>query len=305
MTINMKTFRQISRPQQAGFTLIELMIVCAVLAIVLGAVFQGINTVIQRSQSEQVKVDLTQSGREFVDEFERDLHQAGYPNCRLVTTITATGGLNCPADTTQAAVIQNSAVAVGLVYVSSTKIIFEGDVDGNGTVDSVEYVLVDANLNNPPASCPCTLQRNQITKIAGIPPWQQGPRQFYQELQNVVNSGQPAGTATSGGGAPISGNTAWGESNTAYYAALSTFKDYPVFQAYDQFGNVVPLPVDMNTSPNPPTQILTCAVSSISCIKSIRLTINLLANATTGVDLSNKTRPVTTLVGSARLVDNF
>lgn len=301
--MNMKTSRESLSSLQAGFTLIELMIVCAVLAIVLGAVFQGINTVIQRSQAEQVKVDLTQSGREFVDEFERDLHQAGYPNCRMVTT----GGFNCPADNTSAntvAVASNPALAVGLVHVDNTKIIFEGDMEGDGIVDSVEYILVDANGTNPPVSCPCTLQRNQIAKIAATP-WGagQGPRIFYQELQNVVNSGQPGGTATSGGGAPIAGNTAWGASNTNYYAAVSTFKDYPVFQAYDQFGSIVPLPVDLATG-SAATQTLTCTISSISCIKSIRLTVNLLANATTGVDLQTKTRPVTTLVGSARLVNN-
>ena len=275
--------------------------VCAVLAIVLGAVFQGINTISQRSQSEQVKVDLTQSGREFVDEFERDLHEAGYPNCRLV----ATAGVNCPADSTQPAVASNPAVAVGLVYVDNTKIIFEGDIQGNGTVKSVEYKLVDANGANPPASCPCTLQRSEIPKATAPPvlPWAQGPRPFYQELQNVVNSGIPGGTNAYGGGAPITGNTAWGTSNTAYYAAISTFKDYPVFQAYDQFGNIVPLPVDLSVLGS--TQKLTCSVDSISCIKSIRLTINLLANATTGVDLQNKVRPVSTLVGSARLVNNF
>src|SRR5579864_9358851 len=153
--MNNKTSRQKSTGWQGGFTLLELMIVCAVLAIVLGAVFEGINTIIQRSQSEQVKVDLTQAAREFVDEFERDLHQAGYPNCRLV----ATAGVNCPADTTQLAVAQNSPVAVGLVFVDNTKIIFEGDIQGHGTVESLEYKLVDANGANPPASCPCTLQR--------------------------------------------------------------------------------------------------------------------------------------------------
>ena len=297
--MNTKTSRQNSAGRQGGFTLIELMIVCAVLAIVLGAVFQGINTIIQRSQSEQVKVDLTQSGREFVDEFERDLHQAGYPNCRLV----ATAGVNCPADTTQPAVAQNSAVAVGLVYVDNTKIIFEGDIQGNGTVESLEYKLVDVNGANPPASCPCTLQRSEIPKVNGVNPWAQGPRTFYQELQNVVNSGIPGGTNAYGGGAPIAGNTAWGTSNTAYYAAITTFKDYPVFQAYDQFGNIVQLPVDLSVPGS--TQKLTCSVDSISCIKSIRLTINLLADATTGADLQNKVRPVSTLVGSARLVNNF
>ena len=297
--MNIKTSRQKSALLQDGFTLLELMLVCAVLAIVLGSVFQGISTVIQRSQSEQNKVDLTQSAREFVDEFERDLHQAGYPNCRLVST----AGVNCPADTTQPAVASNSAVAVGLVYVDNTKIIFEGDMEGDGIVDSVEYKLVDVNGANPPLSCPCTLQRSEIPKINGTSPWLQGPRTFYQELQNVVNSGIPGGTNAWGGGAPITGNTAWGATNTAYYAAITTFKDYPVFQAYDQFGNIVPMPVDLSVPGS--TQLMTCSVDSISCIKSIRLTINLLANATTGVDLQTRTRPVTTLVGSARLVNNF
>ena len=299
--MNTKTSRQRSARWQVGFTLIELMIVCAVLAVVLGAVFQGVNTIIQRSQAEQVKVDLTQSGREFVDEFERDLHEAGYPNCRLV----ATAGVNCPADNSSpsaAAVASNPAVAVGLVYVDNTKIIFEGDIQGNGTVESIQYKLVDANGANPPASCPCTLQRSEANKIAALP-WGQPPPLFYQELQNVVNSGIPVGTNAYGGGAPITGNTAWGTSNTAYYAAISTFKDYPVFQAYDQFGNIVQLPVDLSVAGS--TQKLTCSVDSISCIKSIRLTINLLANATTGTDLQNKVRPVSTLVGSARLVNNF
>lgn len=288
---------------QGGFTLLELMVVCAILAIVLGAVFEGINTITQRSQAEQVKVDMTQAGREFVDEFERDLHQVGYPNCRMVATAGAAS--NCPADITQTTVAANQALAVGLVHVDNTKIVFEGDMDGDGTVENVEYELVDANGTNPPASCPCTLRRSQISKPTSPLPWGTITRTFYQELQNVVNSGQPTYPAFYGGGAPISGNTSWGASNTSYYAALSTFKDYPVFQAYDQYGGLVQLPRDLGTAGGGDTQILTCAISTINCIKSIRLTINLLANATTGVDLQTKVRPVTTLVGSARLVNNF
>jgi len=82
----MKKQRQTSIPLQVGFSLLELMLVCAILSVVLAAVFSGISTTIQRSQAEQTKVDLTQEGREFVDEFERDLHQAGYPNCRMPGT---------------------------------------------------------------------------------------------------------------------------------------------------------------------------------------------------------------------------
>jgi prepilin-type N-terminal cleavage/methylation domain-containing protein len=303
----MKIPGQTSLLSQKGFSLVELVMVCALLSIVLGAVFNGIDLATQRGQAEMIKVDLTQEGREFVDEFERDLHQAGYPNCRMVSTAGVAN--NCPADYTNAstaAVASNSAVAVGLVSVSNTQIIFEGDVDGDGVVDVVVYRLLDGAGNYPPTTnCPCTVQRSQMPKVAGIMPVAQGQPpyvSFSQELQNVVNSGVPGGTFEYGGGLLIAGNTAWGATNSAYYAAISTFKDYPVFQAYDQNGGIVQLPQDITTATG--TQALTCSVSSISCVKSIRLTINLLANATTGVDLKTKTRPVTTLVGNARLVNN-
>jgi prepilin-type N-terminal cleavage/methylation domain-containing protein len=300
----MKIPGQTSLPSQKGFSLIELVIVCGILTILLWAVFDGVNVATQRSYAEMTKVDLTQEGREFIDEFERDLHQAGYPNCRIVSTAGVAN--NCPADYASTAnsplVAANSAVAVGLVSVSNTQIIFEGDVDGDGLVDTVRYQLVDSAGNYPPTgTCPCTIQRSQRLKVNGLMPLAQ-PSTFSQELQNVVNSGVPGGTAQYGGGLLIAGNTAWGATNTAYYAAISTFKDYPVFQAYDQNGGIVQLPQDVTTANG--TQILTCSVSSVNCVKSIRITINLLANATTGVDLKTNTRPVTTLVGDARLVNN-
>src|SRR5258706_13562152 len=132
--MNMKTLRQESFLRQAGFSLLELMLVCAILAIVVSSIMTGIQTTVQRSQAEQTKVDLTQEGREFVDEFERDLHQAGYPNCRMVA---APGAItNCPADISNPTVWTSSTVAAVLAYLSNTQIIFEVDVDGNGTVDS-------------------------------------------------------------------------------------------------------------------------------------------------------------------------
>src|SRR5579859_5772910 len=94
--MSMKIHRPKSFSAQAGFSLLELVIAVAMMTIVLTAIFNGVNIVVQRSQAEQTKIDLVQEGRDFVDEFERDLHQAGYPNCRMV----ATAGLaaNCPAD---------------------------------------------------------------------------------------------------------------------------------------------------------------------------------------------------------------
>src|SRR6266849_5713 len=295
--MNMKIPGRTFRPSQAGFSLLELVIVVAILTIVMAAVFNGVNLVTQRSQAEQVKVDLVQEGREFVDEFERDLHQAGYPNCRMVATAGAT---NCDYFT-NTNVAYNSKVAAGLVYVSSTKIILDGD----GGVDSVQYRLVDSAGNYPPSgTCPCTIQRSQVTKDVtnSTAPLSQTPS-FSQELQNVVNSGQPTGTAQYGGGLTIAGNTRLsGITNDAYYAAISSFKDYPVFQAYDQNGLIIPLPLSIANAADWPT--LTCASTSTSCVKSIRLTINLLANGVTGLDLKTNVRPVVTLVGDARLVNN-
>jgi hypothetical protein len=269
----------------------------------MASIMRGVNITVQRSQAEQTKVDLTQEGREFVDEFERDVHQIGYPNCRMVATPGV--ATNCPTDYSVnpgLTVAQYAPLAVGLVYVSNTKIKFEGDVNGDGIVETVEYRLVDSAGVWPPAgTCPCTVQRSERTKVGGTSPWAQ-PTTYSQELQNVVNSGVPVGTAASGNGLAIAGNTAWGVTDNAFYAAVSSFKDYPVFQAYDQNGNVIALPLDLSNPAN--TQTLTCSVSSISCVKSIRLTINLLANATTGTDLQTKVRPVTTMVGNARLVNN-
>jgi len=299
--MSMKRPRQISVQLQVGFSLLELVLVCAILSIVTGAIVSGIQTTVQRSQAEQTKVDLTQEGREFVDEFERDLHQAGYPNCRTVAAPLLGATPNCPADDTNPTEEWNPAVAVGLVYLSNTKIIFEGAIDGSGTVYSVQYRLVDSNNNDPPnTTCPCTLQRSEMVKVAG--PSLTQPVLWSQELQNVVNSGVPGGTTAYGGGLNISGGTYWGATNTAYYAAVSSFKDYPVFQARDQNGNIVPLPLSIAGGAGTPA--LTCAATSTSCVKSIRLTINLLASSTTGVDMQTHVRPVTTLVGDARLVNN-
>lgn len=302
--MNMKILRPTSLTTQKGFTLLELVIVCAILAIVLGSVFNGIDLAAQRSRAEQTKVGLTQEGREFIDEFERDLHQAGFPNCRAIKSPGLGAAPSCPTDysAANANVATYSGVAVGLVSVSNTQVIFEGDVDGDGVVDTVRYRLVDSAGNYPPAvTCPCTIQRSQMPKVNGTMPLAQ-PATFSQELQNVVNSGVPAGTATYGNGLQIAGNTAWGATNSAYYAAISSFKDYPVFQAYDQYGNIIQLPLDDTTQAG--TALLACPPSSAACVKSIRLTINLLANAATGVDLKTNVRPVTTLVGDARLVNN-
>jgi len=285
--------RKRKRASTEGFSLVELLIVAAVLLVVLGGVVSYITTALQRSKSEEIKVDLTQEGRSFVDEFERDIHQSGYPNCRMFNFT----GSTCSSH------FGDSALAAGLVSVSSTQIIFEGDVDGDGVVDSVRYQLVDSAGNYPPTgTCPCTMQRSQLAKITGNPATGQSAPIWSQELQGVVNSGSPAGGALYGGGLPIAGNVLFGSgsiTNTAYYAAVTTFKDFPVFSAYDQNGNIVTLPrVITNVADQP---VLSCSSSGASCITSVRLTVNLLGSSASGYDPKTGVRPVVTMVGNGRI----
>jgi prepilin-type N-terminal cleavage/methylation domain-containing protein len=310
--MSMKINRPTSYSAQAGFSVLELVVAVAILTIVLTAVFNGVNVVVQRSQAEQTKIDMVQEGRDFIDEFERDLHQAGYPNCRMVATVVAGTTYTCPADYSNPLPAMNHLVAAGLVSVSNTQVVFEGAVDGGGTVYSVWYRVVDQAGNYPPSgTCPCRIQRSQY-QVGKDPTDLTMPLAqttvFSRELENVVNSGVPGNDAGGnplpyGNGLNISGNTAWGQTDTAYYAAISSFKDYPVFQAYDQFGNLVPLPQDLTTSTG--SGKLNCAASATDCVKTIRITVNLLSNQVTGVDLKTKIRPVVTLVGDARLVNNY
>jgi prepilin-type N-terminal cleavage/methylation domain-containing protein len=291
MTLFRETISRREKGRKAvsgGFSLIELLIVAAVLLVVLGGVVNYITIALQRSKAELTKVDLTQDGRSFVDEFERDIHQAGYPNCRMFNT-----GSNCSAH------FNDHTMAVGLVSVSNTQIVFEGDVDGDGNVDSVWYRLVDSAGNFPPTgTCPCTIQRGQITKVDGAP-LSQIPL-FSQALQEVVNSGVPAAGAVYGGGLPIAPTVLFG-GGTSYYTVPTNFTDFPVFSAYDQSGNVISLPRVITTVADQP--VLSCNSATAPCIKSVRLTINLLGNGATGYDPKTGVRPVVSLVGSGLIAN--
>jgi prepilin-type N-terminal cleavage/methylation domain-containing protein len=165
---------------ESGFTLIEIMVVLLILSAVLAVVFTDISRVQQRYRTESAKLDITQESREYLDQIVRDLRMAGYPAQRTFTygVLPAAGVPN--AD-------QDKRAAVGLVWVSASDLVFEGDIDGNGTVTSVRYTL-QANGG----TCPCTLQRSQRNKVNGDPrPTDLGGAQpfvYNVNLDNVINS---------------------------------------------------------------------------------------------------------------------
>jgi prepilin-type N-terminal cleavage/methylation domain-containing protein len=134
--------------RQRGFTLIELLMVVLLLSIVVGAVFSQIDRAQVRYRVEDQRVDLTQQEREFIDQFTRDLHQAGYPSAAMY------GGIGTA-----------NQIALGLTSLSSNDLVLEGDVDGDGAVDTVEYSYFDGSgwTGSAPNPCPC-IRRSQVAK---------------------------------------------------------------------------------------------------------------------------------------------
>ena len=156
------------RPLQSGFSLIEMLIVCALLTIIMGAIFSQINQAQQSSTAEQMKMDLFQESREFMDQMSRDLRAAGYPNTRNFSTDPVS-----PAE-------QSPQEAVGLVKLDVGQLWFESSTDGSGNVSVIHYNLVTTGNN-----CPC-LTRSQTAKAQADPLTGQTETQ-QTEVQSVLN----------------------------------------------------------------------------------------------------------------------
>jgi prepilin-type N-terminal cleavage/methylation domain-containing protein len=149
------------KTRNAGFTLIEMMIVLLILGIIMGAIFKQIDVAQKRSTAEQQKLDMFQETREFVDMMTRDLRNAGYPNSRNFTSTAST----------------DPSSARGIMYVGPADVWFEGAVDGDGQVYFVKY-----HLDSTGTDCPC-LRRSKASKpTSGFP-----PDNYSVEVQYVQN----------------------------------------------------------------------------------------------------------------------
>lgn len=165
--------RNATKNAARGYTLLEMLISLLILATVTGAIFQQINSMQKKSSSEAMKLDLNQQAREFLDQTVRDLHMAGYPGSSMYSNPLASP----------------SKVAAGLVSVSPTQILLEGDVNNDGNVYSVTiaYVANDPNDSN----CPC-IRRNAAAKV-DADSFSQPTSPYYTQTDHVFPPGTAAG----------------------------------------------------------------------------------------------------------------
>ena len=156
------------RKSQAGFSLIEMLVACAITMVIMGAIFAQVIQGQKYSAAQEAKLDLFQESRQFMDQMTRDLRAAGYPNTRNFEADPVSPAQNSPQE------------AVGLVKLDVGELWFESSIDGSGTVSVVHYKLVATG-----ASCPC-LVRSQTPKVTGDPLTDQGESD-QTEVQNVLN----------------------------------------------------------------------------------------------------------------------
>jgi prepilin-type N-terminal cleavage/methylation domain-containing protein len=146
-----------------GFTLLESMISVLLITIVVGAIFRQLQKAQAGYRVVGQKLDMTQQQRDFIDQFTRDLHQAGYP-------APLASGLGNPV------ALSNTQVAAGITLISPTVLTMEGDIDNSGAVRVVTYSFIN------PGACPCSIQRTIAPKTGG-------PATTYTAVENLIDPG--------------------------------------------------------------------------------------------------------------------
>ncbi|HLV93807.1 MAG TPA: type II secretion system protein [Candidatus Acidoferrales bacterium] len=172
ITNNVKNTRPVR-----GFSLVELMVVVAMITVVMAALLTQIDQAQQRATAEQGRVDDFQQARDFMAQVVREARQMGYPNVNNFDTSNST--------TWPLPLINDSGLAVGLVKLTNTELDFEGDIDGSG-VSLVSYKL---NGDGLCAKCMERFQEpkpnaaNPLTSVGSI-----AAGSYVQEVQNVLTT---------------------------------------------------------------------------------------------------------------------
>lgn len=156
-----------------GYTLVELLVSIFIVFTVTGAVFSQINQMQKKSSTEAMKLDMNQAAREFLDQTVRDLHMSGYPSASMYSNSQ-----------------DLLRVAQGLVSISPTQIVFEGDVNNDGNVYSVKIQYIPNDPADP--NCPC-IRRWATVKASTDSLNQPSISTTYIETQHVFPPGNGIG----------------------------------------------------------------------------------------------------------------
>jgi prepilin-type N-terminal cleavage/methylation domain-containing protein len=166
------------RNTQSGFTAIEMLVSLLILGVITAGIFAQIDLAQQRAFSEQVKLDNFQEARDFVDQFFRDVNQIGYPNSRMVDTNPLTTNW---VPLLASPLINDNRLAIGLVKIDANEVRFEGDMNGDGVVQSIIYMV------NGSTTCTLCLQRSQVDKVSADPLTGQGTN-WGTEVNDVISN---------------------------------------------------------------------------------------------------------------------
>jgi prepilin-type N-terminal cleavage/methylation domain-containing protein len=264
------------RGQQRGFSLIEMLIVITVMFIVFAVVFRSADMFQQRGAAETEKVDSVQEARDFMDTVNRDIHDAGFPplyvnpsNNNSTNTGAPAANICAGAPTLACSCVGNPNIACGIIYYTPTKVQYEGDLDGTGTV----YVVTLQISPNASGDCPCILQRGVVTKtqyLANVAPT------YYTEVNGLLNSGNWAGAATY----PVVAT-----------GGLGNYTSYGPVDVFDGYYNDATQVTTTCTSP-------AACVGSATPIRELQVTANVIPNFS---DSQTKVFPVFSVTTKARL----
>src|SRR4051812_14308514 len=136
---------------EQGFSLIELLVSVGILLFMMGVVFREVSKLQDMSRTEDMKRDVVQNAREGLDQLSRDVHTAGFPSKRMFHNSSSYTACNIsPCVNVNATPENDPAVATaGFVVIANNEFVIEGDVDGDGLVDSVGCRVIPNSAANP------------------------------------------------------------------------------------------------------------------------------------------------------------
>lgn len=150
------------RQRARGFSTADVLIAMSIFTTIAGGVMTAVTNSYRSYAREHANSDVLWQGRATMDLMVRELRLAGYP---AKNTFAFTAAL-LPSN--------SNLVAGTFVTTTATQVAFEADIDGNGTVERVEYRV---NGNN--------LERSAVTKNTDG----SAPAASFGTLANGVSNG--------------------------------------------------------------------------------------------------------------------